>query len=355
MIVHAAVYAGARTMRVEDLPAPSPGPGEVQIDVAYTGICGTDLHVFRGDMDARVGERAVLGHEMSGRIATLGAGVQGWSVGDPVTVMPVEWCGECPACRAGNRHICLRVRFLGIDAAGSMQNRWTVRADALVAIPLELPLTEAALVEPVAVAVHDVRRAGLRPGETALVVGGGPVGLLIAAVSARTGADVLVVEPNPHRRRVAEGFGLAAVDPAATDLQEIVQGWTSGAGVDVAFEVSGVPAGVDTAVAALSARGRMVLVAIHSVRRPIDLHRFFLRELTLIGARLYDQDDFESAVELVASRQLPLGGLITRVVPLHQVGEAFAALEAGSAVMKVLIDCQPAPEQVGRPAARLGE
>jgi (R,R)-butanediol dehydrogenase / meso-butanediol dehydrogenase / diacetyl reductase len=347
MIVYAAVYAGPRNMRIEDVPALEPGPGEVQIEVAYTGICGTDLHIFHGDMDARVGGRAVLGHEMSGRVAALGAGVGGWSVGDPVTVMPTQWCGECPACRAGHRHICERLRFLGIDAAGSMQNRWTLPADRLVAVPPELPLTEAALVEPVAVAVHDVRRAGLRPGETALVVGGGPVGLLIAAVSARAGADVLVVEPNPHRRRLAEAFGLATADPADTDVPAVVQDWTSGAGAQVAFEVSGAAAGVDAAVAALSARGRLVLVAIHSVRRPVDLHRFFWRELTLIGVRLYERGDFESAVELVASRQLPLADLISRVLPLHRVGEAFAALDGGDAVMKVLIDCQAAPAPGG--------
>lgn len=345
--MHAAVYTGARTVRIEDVSSAAPGPDEAQIEVAYTGICGTDLHIFRGEMDERVGPRAVLGHEMSGRVVALGAGVRGWSVGDQVTVMPVRWCGECPACRAGNRHICMRLRFLGIDATGSMQGRWTVPAGTLVRIPPEVPLPEAALVEPVAVAVHDVRRAGLQPGEKALVVGGGPVGLLIAAVAADAGGDVLVVEPNPHRRRVAEGLGLAAVDPSTADVPGLVRDWTSGAGTDVAFEVSGVQAGVDTAVEALTARGRLVLVAIHTVRRPVDLHRFFWRELTLIGARLYTRDDFERAVELVASRGIPLASLISRVVPLHQVGEAFAALEAGDAVMKVLIDCQEPRPEVG--------
>jgi (R,R)-butanediol dehydrogenase / meso-butanediol dehydrogenase / diacetyl reductase len=342
MTVYAAVYSGAGTVGIEAVSPVPPGPGEVQIEVAYTGICGTDLHVFHGEMDARVGHRAVLGHEMSGRVAALGDGVHGWSVGEQVTVLPVRWCGECPACLAGNRHICLRLRFLGLDAAGSMQSRWTVPADTLVRLPAEIPLPEGALVEPVAVAVHDVRRAALRPGEKTLVVGGGPVGLLIAAVAADTGGDVLVVEPNPHRRRTAEGLGLTAVDPAATDVPELVQDWTSGAGADVAFEVSGAQAGMDTAVRVLSARGRLVLVAIHPTPRLVDLHRFFWRELTLLGARLYDRDDFERAVELVAARQLPVGSLISRVVPLHRAAEAFAALEAGDAVMKVLIDCQQA-------------
>jgi (R,R)-butanediol dehydrogenase/meso-butanediol dehydrogenase/diacetyl reductase len=194
-------------------------------------------------------------------------------------------------------------------------------------------------VEPVAVAVHDVRRADLRAGERALVVGGGPVGLLIAAVARRTGADVVLVEPNAFRREVAEGFGLRVLDPTTTDVLETVQDWTDGAGADVAFEVSGVQAGVDTVVHALSARGRMVLVAIHGAPRPVDLHRFFWRELTLLGARLYRREDFETAVQIVAERQVPVADLISRVVPLEQVGEAFAALESGGRVMKVLLDC----------------
>ena len=338
--MHAAVYTGAGVLRVEDVTAVDPGPGEVQLEVAYTGICGTDLHIVHGDMDARVGERAVLGHEMSGRVAALGPGVEGWQVGEAVTVMPLRWCGQCPACRAGNQHICLRLRFLGIDAAGSLQSRWNVPAQTLVRIPAQVPLTVAALVEPVAVAVHDVRRARLEPAERVLVVGGGPVGLLISAVATRAGGEVLVVEPNPHRRRVAEGLGLATVDPSAADVPAVVQDWTSEAGADVAFEVSGAQAGVDTAVGSLSARGRLVLVAIHGTRRSVDLHRFFWRELTLIGARLYDRSDFEEAVAIVASGQLPLADLLTRVVPLERVGEAFAALAAGEAVVKVLIDCR---------------
>jgi len=338
--MQAAVYQSARTIRVEGRPAARPGPGEVQLAVAYTGICGTDLHIFHGDMDARVGRPAVLGHEMSGTVAAVGAGVEGWAVGDAATVRPVRSCGECPACRAGHGHVCLRLTFMGVDVPGSLQGRWTVPADTLVRIPPGVALPDAALVEPVAVAVHDVRRAELRAGERALVVGGGPVGVLIATVARDAGADVLVVEPNPHRRAVAESLGLAVADPGSGDVQEVVQGWTSGAGTDVAFEVSGAQAGADAAVAALSARGRLVLVAIHPTPRAVDLHRFFWRELTLLGARLYRREDFEAAVELVASGRVPVAELVSRIEPLDRAAEAFAALEAGEGVMKVLIDCR---------------
>ena len=136
----------------------------MQLEVAYTGICGTDLHILHGAMDARVAMPAVLGHEMAGRVASAGDGVEGWTVGDPATVMPLVSCGDCARVPSGASHICHRLVFLGIDAPGSMQSRWNVPADVLVRLPEDLSLQTAALAEPTAVAVHDVRRAGLAAG-----------------------------------------------------------------------------------------------------------------------------------------------------------------------------------------------
>jgi len=223
-----------------------------------------------------------------------------------------------------------------------MQNLWTVPADRLVSLPPQVPLDQGALVEPLAVAVHDVRRSGLRSGEAALVVGGGPVGLLIAAVARQLGAAVLLVEPNRFRLSIAESLGVTAVDPAQVDVRAEVDRWTSGAGVDVAFEVSGVQAGIDVAVPSLSVRGRLVMVAIHSTPRPVDLHRLFWRELTLYGARLYEPADFAQAAEHLAGQQVLVSALISRVVPLERAAEAFAALDGGEQVMKVLVDCRAA-------------
>jgi (R,R)-butanediol dehydrogenase/meso-butanediol dehydrogenase/diacetyl reductase len=338
--MRAATYTGARTFTVQDASEVPPGPGEVSIEVAFTGICGTDLHIFHGDMDGRVSRPAVIGHEMSGRVAALGAGVAGWSVGDLVTVLPVKSCGECPACMAGNSHVCMKLVFIGIDAPGAMQRRWTVPANLLVALPDGVSLEHAALVEPTAVAVHDVRRSGLVKGETAVVVGGGPVGLLIATVAANAGGDVVVIELDPYRRSVAESIGLRTLDPSSEDVTTYITAATGGAGAAVAFEVSGAAAGVTTAVEVLAVRGRLVMVAIHSQPREINLHRFFWRELTMVGARLYDRSDFETAVSLVASGVIPADTLISKVVPLDEVSSAFEALESGSGVMKVLVDCQ---------------
>lgn len=332
-------YIEAGKVDVSEIEPVPPGEGEVQIEVAFTGICGTDLHIFHGSMDARVSRPAVIGHEMSGRIAALGAGVEGWAVGDPVTVVPLDWDGTCPACLAGNTHLCHHLKFIGIDAPGSLQRLWTVPARTLVRLPESLRLDHAALVEPTAVAVHDVRRAALLVGEKALVVGGGPVGLLIAIVARETGADVVVVEIDPYRRELAESLGLRTIDPTAADVTVAVTEWTDGAGAAVVFEVSGAAAGVTTAVDALAVRGRLVLVAIHGTPREVNLHRFFWRELSLIGARLYHRCDFERAVELVAAGVIPALTLISAVEPLSSGYAAFEMLDAGG-VMKVLIDCQ---------------
>ncbi|MFE9452417.1 zinc-binding dehydrogenase [Streptomyces sp. NPDC006739] len=332
-------YLSARTLDTAPAPTAPPGPGEVELAPAYVGICGTDLHIFHGDMDARVTTPAVLGHEMAGRVVRCGPDVTDWRPGDAVTVMPLRWDGTCPACRAGHQHICQHLDFIGIDSPGAMQQRWTVPASALIRLPDSLPLDRAALVEPTAVAVHDVGRAQVRDGERVVVVGGGPVGVLIALVARAAGADVRVVELSAHRRLLAEELGLAVWDPATEDLAEPVRQWAGDAGADVAFEVSGAAGGVDTAVEVLGVRGRLCLVAIHSRPREVNLHRFFWRELTLVGARLYDRSDFEKAVALVADGTVPADRLISEVVPLAQAPAAFEALEGGGGVMKILVDC----------------
>jgi 2-desacetyl-2-hydroxyethyl bacteriochlorophyllide A dehydrogenase len=288
-------------------------------------------------MDARVTTPATIGHEMSGTIAEIGPGVEGWAVGDAVTVMPLDWDGTCPACLAGNQHICQNLDFIGIDSPGALQQLWTVPASTLVRLPQSVSLRDAALVEPVAVAVHDVRRSELAPGDKAVVIGAGPIGVLIATVATAFGADVVVAEIDPHRRAAAEEMGLRTVDPSAVDQVTWVEEWTDGAGADVVFEVSGAAAAVLGATSLAKVRGTLVVVAIHSQPRPIDLHRLFWRELRILGARVYERRDFERAIELVAQGAVPADRLITAVVPLPEVATAFETLEAGRA-MKILVE-----------------
>jgi (R,R)-butanediol dehydrogenase/meso-butanediol dehydrogenase/diacetyl reductase len=332
-----ATYSGNRTIDVSEAQPSAPEPGQVQIAVAYTGLCGTDLHIFHGAMDARVRTPLVFGHEMSGTISALGAGVEGWRVGDGVTVMPLSWDGTCPACLAGNEHICQNLDFIGIDSPGSLQALWNVPAETLVRLPEGVRLDHAALVEPTAVAVHDVRRGEVGPGDKAVVIGGGPIGVLIATVGRHAGADVLVIELDAQRRAQIEGLGFTTLDPRERDQVAAVEEWTGGAGADVVFEVSGAAQAVLGATSLAKVRGTIVVVAIHPTPREIDLQRVFWRELRLLGARVYERRDFETAVELIAAGVIPADLLITRTVPLSATAEAFADLEAGRA-MKILVD-----------------
>ncbi len=335
--MHAAVYTGERTFETTTRDRPAPEAGEVRIAVQFAGLCGTDLHIFHGHMDARVTTPAVIGHEMSGIVSAVGDGVGEWQVGDAVVVMPLLWDGTCPACRAGNEHICQNLDFVGIDTPGALQQEWVVPAHLLVRVPAGVPLTHAALVEPVAVAVHDVRRSELSAGDKAVVIGAGPIGVLIASVARELGAEIALIELDAARRGFAADLGLTTVDPRAVDAVAWVQEWTGGAGADVVFEVAGAAAAVLSATAYAKVRGTIVVVAIHPEPRPIDLQRVFWRELRLLGARVYQRTDFEEAVRLVAADAVPTDALISDIVPLDAVQRAFETLETGGA-LKLLVD-----------------
>jgi 2-desacetyl-2-hydroxyethyl bacteriochlorophyllide A dehydrogenase len=313
----------------------------VQLEVAYVGICGTDLHILAGHMDDRVPDHGVIGHEMSGRVAAVGDGVTRWAPGDPVTLMPLRWCGRCPTCRAGHAHICDRLDFVGIDSTGALQQLWNVPEQLLVRLPPDLSLRAAALVEPVAVAHHDVERASLSQGESVLVVGGGPIGVLIALVARTRGAKTLLVEPDPYRRSIVEELGLDVLDSGAAHLSGLLEAWSDGAGAAVSFEVSGSQPGLDLAVSALGARGRLVAVGIHAEPRRVDLKRVFWKELQILGARVYDRTDFTAAVELLVRGAVPVDALVSTTAALADAPAAFESLAQGGRVMKVLVDCRP--------------
>ena len=332
-----AAYVGNRTIELQRARALPPDRGQVRIHVAFVGLCGTDLHIVHGSMDRRVKVPLIFGHEMSGTVDEVGSGVDGWATGDKVTVMPLVWDGTCPACRAGNTHICQNLNFVGIDSPGALQPFWNVPASTLVRVPRHTDLRDAALIEPVAVAVHDVRRGRVSAGDKVVVVGGGPIGLIIATVARHVGGEVAVVELDPTRRALAAELGFIALHPESFDDPSWLDEWTGGAGADVVFEVSGAAAGITLALPLAKVRGTIVLVGIHPEPRAVDLQRIFWRELTIVGARVYEKSDFETAVELVSSGVIPTDALITSVVPLAETQAGLSKLEAGSA-MKVLVD-----------------
>lgn len=337
--MRAAFYEGHERIRIGSCVPLQPAAGQIQIEVSHCGICGTDLHIFHGKMDHRVTFPQVLGHEMSGTIRAIGDGVSGWAVGDRVTVRPLDPCNACPACRNGHSHICQKLKFIGIDAPGAMQSLWTVPAHTLHRLPDNLSLQQGALIEPLAVACHDVRMGELKAGEYAVVQGGGPIGLLIALVARSAGARVIVTEVNPFRIQLTQELGLDVVNPRETDLIQLVNDQTDGAGADVVFEVSGAAAAVEMMTKLPRVRGRIVMVAIHSEPPKVDLFRFFWRELKLVGARVYEPEDFEQAIALAACGNLPLDRIVTKVLPLDGLESAFREMESGGDVMKVLVRC----------------
>jgi (R,R)-butanediol dehydrogenase / meso-butanediol dehydrogenase / diacetyl reductase len=338
--MQAAYYTGNRTFSIESVSPLPPGDREVQIRVAFCGICGTDLHAFHGAMDARVGTHRIIGHEMSGRITALGAKVEGLQIGDPVVIRPLDPCGACPACRRGHAHICQNLKFLGLDTDGAFQQFWTVPSHTIHQIPAGLRLDHAALIEPVAVACHDIRRARLKKAEDVLVIGGGPIGMLIAMVARKKETQVTVAEVNPVRLELARSLGFTTLDPQTVNVADYVHAQTHSKGADVIFEVSGTQAGVDLMTDAAAARGRIVMVAIHGEKPRVDLFKFFWREIELFGARVYEPEDFDRAIELMTAGAIDCAAMITDVRPLDQITSAFEALDGNARAMKSLIECK---------------
>ncbi len=339
--IAAAYYRGKKSFAVEQAQAKDPGPGEVAVRVAYCGICGTDMHVYHGNMDARVGLNRVIGHEMSGVVEAVGEGVDTVEPGQKVVVRPLDHCGECPACIRGHQHICQNLKFLGLDTDGAMQEIWTVPAHTLHVLPDDLRMDHAALIEPVAVACHDVRLSGLQPGEDVVVIGGGPIGILVAMVARDAGGNVVISEVNQNRLAIAEKLGFDTINPTETDLVSTINARTGDKGADVVFEVSGTQPGVDAMTAVAATRARIVMVAIHAQKPQIDLFQFFWRELQLIGARVYEPEDYEKAIAVVVSGGVDADVVITDVSPLADIQAAFEALDRSPTAMKSLIEVGP--------------
>lgn len=337
-MAQAAYYEGNRTIRHGPGELVEPASDEVQLKISHCGICGTDLHIYHGAMDARVQMPLVMGHEMSATVHKLGDGVVDFEIGDKVVVMPLAPCGDCPACAAGHSHICHNLDFLGIDTPGAFQSYWTVPAYTLHRMPAHLSLRHGALIEPLAVACHDVRLAGVNAGDQVVVLGGGPIGMLVALVARHAGAEVLVSEINPYRVAMARDLGLATVNPQKVDLVKLVMEETKGAGADIVFEVSGSQAGASVMTELLRTRGLAVVVAIFAQQPKIDLFRFFWRELRLQGVRVYESEDFSAAIELAAQGTLPLDELITDIRPLQALQSGFEDMDKGGQVMKILLE-----------------
>jgi 2-desacetyl-2-hydroxyethyl bacteriochlorophyllide A dehydrogenase len=304
--------------------------------VRRVGICGTDLHIFQGHLDHRVPRGGVIGHETFAEVIDAPGGT-GFGAGDRVVVEPVLSCGRCRACAMGARYLCYELKILGVDVPGGMRELYPVPVDRLIKVTPSLSDDEAAVIEPLAVATHDVRRADVKAGDAVLVLGGGPIGALIALVARQRGARVLVSELNPHRLELLATLGLQTIGPG-TDVVRLAEEWTDGAGVDVAFEVTGNPAAVRLMTEAVRVWGTISVVAIHAEPMPVNLYRMFARELTMHGSRLYSREDWEEAIRLAATGAVSLAPLVSRKIPLAALQAGMEQALGGGPVMKVLVD-----------------
>ena len=337
-MIRASYYRRNRKFETGEAEMPRPRAGEALLRVRRVGICGTDLHIFQGHLDHRVPHDGIIGHETFADVVSAPAG-SGFGEGDRVVVEPVLFCGACRACRMGATYLCHHLKVLGVDATGGMQDYWAVPVDRLLQVPDSISDDHAPLIEPLAVAAHDVSRAGVKAGDRVVVFGGGPIGCLIALVSKRRGAEVKVVEINPHRVEMLKQAGLDTIGPGE-DAVGIVQAWTDGSGADIAFEVSGDPAAAALVTAVVRVWGTVSIIAIHPDPVPFNLIHLFARELTVHGSRLYTRAAWEDAIRLAAAGEVALGPLVSRVIPLEDLQSGMEEALAGGRVMKVLVDLE---------------
>lgn len=309
-----------RSLVTVERPDEAPGPGQALIEVAYCGICGSDLH-FR-DVPELFPAGTVPGHEFSGRIAALGEGVEGWSAGDRVTVLPFAQCGECETCRSGNEQVCPQAIphgiGLGTGRPGAYAERVIVDARMLFALPDAVDDRAGALVEPLAVAVRAVAKAAVPVDEPVLVLGAGPIGLLTAMVLRERGYKRLaIVSRNPERGRRAAELGLRAVS-----LDEAT-GSEAPAGV---FECAGTPSAARLAVELLRPLGKLILVGVSL--EPLDLPApsIVMKELTIEGVLTYRRDEFAEAIDLLARGRIRADDVVTDTVQLDQTEATFRML-----------------------------
>jgi (R,R)-butanediol dehydrogenase / meso-butanediol dehydrogenase / diacetyl reductase len=333
--MRASYYRGNRTFETGIAPMPSAGPGEALLKVRRVGICGTDLHIYQGHLDHRIGDGGIIGHEAFGEVVSAPGG-SGFASGDRIIVEPVLYCGACSACRMGATYLCRELKVLGVDAPGGMQEFWAVPVDRLLHVPDAISDDHAPLIEPLAVATHDVARANVKAGDRVVVFGGGPIGCLIALVCRHRDAHVKVVEINPHRIEMLEGLGLETIGPNQ-DVLAIVGDWTKGDGADVAFEVSGSPEAATLVTETVRVWGTVSIIAIHADPVPFRLYSLFARELTVHGSRLYTRAAWQEAIQLAASGAIPVGPLVSRVIALDDLQKGMEEALGGGRVMKILV------------------
>ena len=351
--MRAARYYDRGDVRIEEIDPPEVGPGMVGIDIAWCGICGTDLHEYAdgpifippaGHPQPISGESApvTIGHEMSGVVSEVGDGVTDLAVGDHVVVEPYILADDVDTGpHSHDYHLSRDMNFIGLGGCGgglaekiAVKRRWVHRIDASV------PLDQAALIEPLAVGFHAVQRSGAQSGAIALITGAGPIGLLTAAICRARGISVIISEPSPLRRAKAADTGVAdhVLDPAAQDVVARVSELTSGRGADVGFECTSVQPAFDTLLDAVKPTGVVVVVSIWGSPAGLDMQKLVLKEIDMRGTIAYVNSHPET-IALVESGEIDLAPFITGKIDLADlVTEGYdTLLHRNETAVKILV------------------
>jgi (R,R)-butanediol dehydrogenase / meso-butanediol dehydrogenase / diacetyl reductase len=332
-------FHGPKDIRIEDRPEPALRPGAVAIDVAWCGICGTDLHEYlEGPIFIPAAghphpltheeEPVIMGHEFSGTITALGDGVTDLTVGENVVVEPYIVCGECAPCQAGNYNLCTKMGFIGLAGAGGGLSEKIV-VDRRWVHPIgDIPLDQAALIEPLSVGHHAFVRSGAKAGDVAFIGGAGPIGLLLAAVLQAEGLTVIISELSEARKAKAVATGVAdhVLDPSQEDVVARVLELTGGVGADVCFECSSINAVLDQLFDAVRPAGVVVNVSIWGKPATIDMQKLVLKEIDLRGTIAYVRDH-PATIKLVQQGKVNLAPFITARISLDQlIDQGFETL-----------------------------
>lgn len=346
----AARWYGARDIRVEDLPEPEPGPGQVKIKVAWTGICGSDLHEYLAgpifipidDEHPLSHDKApiVMGHEYCGEIVSLGDGVQGLAVGDRVAIEPIYRCDVCTGACDDKYNLCEKLGFMGLSGGIAGFSGYSVVPSRMAHImPDALSMEQGALVEPAAVALHAVRQSDLKAGDKAAVYGTGPIGLLVVEALKIAGAsEIYVVEPSEVRRQKALDLGAKmGVDPTKDDpIVAILD--ASGGGVHVAFEVTGVPSVLPQAINSTRAAGQTLVVSIWETEASFHPNTVVIRERDIKGTIAY-RNVYPAVMALMEQGHFAAERLVTKRIGLDDiVTQGFETLVSEKSQIKILVE-----------------
>lgn len=337
-MVPMAVVSAPGRIEIQDRPLPQMGAEDVKIRVRATSICGSDLHIFKGKHPSAP-LPVPVGHEISGEVVAIGSAVSGLAVGDPVAVEPVINCGRCHYCTRGQYHLCTNISFQYRVGQGGFTPYFVLPARYAHKLPAGISFAEGALVEPLSVAVHAVKKAGLQIGDRAAVFGAGALGMMVLMLLRLSGNEAAVVDVNNNRLAMARELGavMGLNNLSVNAVDEIVH-WADGLGVDTAFEVVGLEITLRQALQAVRKGGRAVVMGLfetEAVSLPANL--FVQKEICLCGTQGYNWD-FQDSIVFLRSGAVNLKPLITHQFPLKDVQSAFDLLMTpGNDAVKVVV------------------